>query len=666
MGVAPAAGLMVLIMVCGGGILTLRAQDQSTDQLISEAIAGEVEMLAISEQLQSTNAILFELATKQAAQVFGPEDEARLANLPADIEALHAKLEAYRAKFDPEQQDERLARMSESLVTYKDAVDFLGSMLTLDFNSAVGFVLPFQENLQSIRADMQALRTSANENAASRSQAIKAKAKLTEQFYMGAAIIAILAVALLWMLTSTATSRGIKEIALVTRRLADGENNVSLRALKRADVLGNIVESLAVFRENQNQIERLNADKVEADAKAQKEREENMRAREEEAAARLREQQQASEQRRIDRQVMMDQLRDAFGDVAEAVTAGDFTRRVKAEFSDDALNDLATTFNTLVETVQGGIQETKSVLSALAKSDLTVRMDGDYQGDFDSLKRDVNKTAENLSGIVRQLQQSAETMRGATDELAVGANQLSDRTTRQAATLEETSAAMQHLVTTVQDNAKRAEQARSNSSAAHTLARDGGNVMREATQAIDRIAGSSEKIAEIIGLIESIAFQTNLLALNASVEAARAGEAGKGFSVVASEIRRLAQSVGDGSQEIKTLIETSAEEVSSGVRLVGEASSSLDNILSSVSDMTELVNAIADESSDQSDALQDINSAVRHLDEMTQHNAAMVQETNNVINRAKGQSDEIDELVSGFRTSRSIGGTSADVSKKVA
>jgi methyl-accepting chemotaxis protein len=345
---------------------------------------------------------------------------------------------------------------------------------------------------------------------------------------------------------------------------------------------------------------------------------------------------------------MMNELQRAFGDVVDAAVGGDFGKRVETEFPDPELNAIATSINNLVTTVDEGLSETSAVLAALARTDLTHRVSGNYEGAFARLKADTNEVAEKLSEIVGQLKQTSRTLKTATGEILSGANDLSERTTKQAAAIEETSAAMEQLASKVMQNAERASEASEVAGTVTRTAEEGGQVMTNATQAMERITASSGKISNIIGLIDDIAFQTNLLALNASVEAARAGEAGKGFAVVAVEVRRLAQSAAQASSEVKALIEQSGTEVRNGSKLVADAASRLAAMLTAARNSSGLMDGIARESREQAASIEEVNAAVRQMDEMTQHNAALVEETNAAIEQTESQARELDRIVDVF------------------
>ncbi len=341
-------------------------------------------------------------------------------------------------------------------------------------------------------------------------------------------------------------------------------------------------------------------------------------------------------------------LNSALTGVVNAAIGGDFSRRLPAQFSDTELNTLANSFNNLVQSVGGAVAETGAVLAAFAVADLTPRVSGDYQGAFAELKTNTNAVGDKLTDIIGQLRHTSGSLKTATSEILSGANDLAERTSRQAASIEETSAAMAQLAGTVNANAKRAEQANAKAQSVSQTAVSTGTVMEQSNEAMVRISSSSSKISNIIGMIDDIAFQTNLLALNASVEAARAGDAGKGFAVVAVEVRRLAQSAAGASADVKVLIEQSASEVSKGSDLVADATQKLALMLEGVKESATLIEGMAQATSEQSGAIAEVSAAIRQMDEMTQHNAALVEQTNAAIEQTEAQASELDRLVEVF------------------
>jgi methyl-accepting chemotaxis protein len=430
---------------------------------------------------------------------------------------------------------------------------------------------------------------------------------------------ALLVIGGIAVLISRAITRPIPRLSGAMQKIAAGELDTDVPYTGLRNEIGAMARDVEVFRQNSARVVELG------------------------------EQEQASlQQRRAERTEMMQELQRAFGEVVEAAIAGDFSRRVDAEFADHELNALARGVNTLVETVDRIISEGGRALSALAHTDLTHRMAGEYGGALGQLRDDTNAVAERLTEIVGQLRSTSRSLKTATGEILSGANDLSERTTRQAATIEETSAAMVQLAETVLANAERAENARLVAEQVTGTAEEGGEVMTQANAAMERITASSGQISNIIGLIDDIAFQTNLLALNASVEAARAGEAGKGFAVVAIEVRRLAQSAAEASSEVKQLIEKSAGEVRNGSKLVADAAAKLGAMLTAARSSNALMSGIAKESREQAASIEEVNSAVRQLDEMTQHNAALVEEINAAIEQTETQASEVDGIVAEF------------------
>ncbi|ODT71061.1 MAG: hypothetical protein ABS75_10035 [Pelagibacterium sp. SCN 63-23] len=440
-----------------------------------------------------------------------------------------------------------------------------------------------------------------------------------------AAAVLLGAILLLVWFGSGIIARPIRKMTDIMGVLAQGRYDVTVPYGTGRDEIGGMARAVEVFRENGLKVSQM----TEAEA------------------ARIIADQQA-------RQAMMSELQLAFGEVVDAAITGDFSKRVSASFPDPELNSLAGSVNSLVETVDNGISETGKVLEALARTDLTLRMEGHYRGAFAALQDNTNTVAETLSEVVNGLKTTSRTLKTATGEILSGANDLSERTTKQAATIEETSAAMEQLATTVLQNADRARDANNLAQNVSRSAEEGGLVMTHATEAMEKITASSSKISNIIGMIDDIAFQTNLLALNASVEAARAGEAGKGFAVVAVEVRRLAQSAAEASSEVKALIETSSGEVGSGTRLVAEAAAKLSAMLEAAKQNSVLMEGIARDSREQASAIEEVTVAVRQMDEMTQHNAALVEETNAAIEQTEAQASELDRIVAVFRTEAGI------------
>ncbi len=434
---------------------------------------------------------------------------------------------------------------------------------------------------------------------------------------VGAVSVAILGVVGYFL--SRLMMGAVPRLAQTMKVVADGDYDASVAYLDRGNELGDMARAVEVFRQNGLKMSQMT---------------------EEERAA--------SQRRRIERTDMMVALQAAFGEVVDAAIAGDFTKRVHAQFPDAELNSLAGSVNNLVETVDRGVSETGTVLAALADTNLTSRMTGDYQGSFAKLKADTNAVADKLTEVVTQLRSTSRAIKTATGELLSGANDLSERTTKQAATIEETSAAMEQLAQTVADNARMAADADGKAQTVSRSAAQSGVTMGEANAAMERITASSAKISNIIGMIDDIAFQTNLLALNASVEAARAGDAGKGFAVVAVEVRRLAQSAASASADVKVLVEQSATEVKGGSRLVSNAVDQLAAMQGAVEENASLMQSIAQASREQASAIDEVSVAVRTMDEMTQHNAALVEETNAAIEQTEAQASELDRVVDIF------------------
>jgi len=335
--------------------------------------------------------------------------------------------------------------------------------------------------------------------------------------------------------------------------------------------------------------------------------------------------------------------------LATAAAAGDFSVRGDAESFQYDFRAMVDNLNQLMATADGNLKSLSTLLQAIAAGDLTARMHGEFQGVFATMRDDANATAEQLTAIVSRIQSAAASINSASSEIATGNDDLSRRTEQQAASLEETAASMEELTSTVKQNAEHARQANQLAVGAASVASQGGDVVGQVVSTMSGIESSSKKIADIISVIDGIAFQTNILALNAAVEAARAGEQGRGFAVVASEVRTLAQRSANAAKEIKSLIDDSVSQVSNGSALVRQAGQTMSEIVSSVQRVTDIMGEISAASQEQYAGIEQVNQTVTQMDEATQQNAALVEEATAAARSMEEQARELTETVAVFK-----------------
>ncbi|WP_369825795.1 methyl-accepting chemotaxis protein [Caulobacter sp. BP25] len=297
----------------------------------------------------------------------------------------------------------------------------------------------------------------------------------------------------------------------------------------------------------------------------------------------------------------------------------------------------------------GAVKALGVALARLAEGDLSTRVEGQLSPEFQSLKIDFEKAVGALDAAMHAVERSAVGILAGAEQIARDAEDLSERTERQAATLEQTAAAVEELTTAVGKTAQSAREVSSRVDEASAEAKRSGDVVGRAAQAMTKIEAQSQQVNQILGVIDEIAFQTNLLALNAGVEAARAGDAGKGFAVVAQEVRALAQRSAEAAKEIKSLITESSRQVGEGVELVGQTGEALRGIVEKVGGIGAMVTAIAASASDQAGALGQVNSAVNQLDQVTQHNAAMVAQSTQSTHALRVEASDLSEHVAAFR-----------------
>ena len=339
--------------------------------------------------------------------------------------------------------------------------------------------------------------------------------------------------------------------------------------------------------------------------------------------------------------------------IVEGVKAGELGNRIDMIGKEGFFEKLSQGINELTDVIERVFKEVAGSMQSMAAGDLTNKITSDYQGVYASCKEDINSSIDKLSEVFGQIRESADFINNSSQEIASGNNNLSQRAEEQASSLEETASSMEQLTSTVKNNADNAQQANQLANSARQLAEKGGEIVSHAVSAMQEINESSNQIADIIGVIDEIAFQTNLLALNASVEAARAGEQGRGFSVVATEVRNLAQRSATAARESKELIQSSVQKVRGGTGFVNETGSSLNEIVIGVKKVGDIVSEIAAASAEQSAGIEQVNQAVSQMDEITQQNAALAEQASAASVSMTEQSTSMVQLLDFFNTDQS-------------
>ena len=334
--------------------------------------------------------------------------------------------------------------------------------------------------------------------------------------------------------------------------------------------------------------------------------------------------------------------------IVAAARNGDLSLRVPLENKEGFFKHMGVGMNALLDDLRDVFDNLGNTLQSMSEGDFTKPLAGDYLGAFSTIQDDVNNTLVQVSETLNNLRQIADSINVSSNEITSGNTNLSSRTEQQASALQQTASSMEELTSTVRHNADNAKQADQVATNARQLAEKGGEVVNNAVVAMDQINTASNKIAEIIGVIDEIAFQTNLLALNASVEAARAGEQGRGFAVVATEVRNLASRSAEAAKEIKDLIQDSVKKVEAGSELVNESGETLSDIVDGVKKVGDIVSEISAASSEQAAGIDQVNQAVTSMDEVTQQNAALAEEISAASSSLYSKAQEMEQGISFF------------------
>ncbi|MCV3271510.1 methyl-accepting chemotaxis protein [Roseobacter sinensis] len=555
----------------------------------------------------------------------------------AQIEALSMDLSTW---VENTQADEQL------FDTHRDMLqaEFQADRLAEEMNTAAAILI---DTLDTVSDTADAVSDGADEQAAQQvtTARVTMLGLLAGMIAVGAAI---------GFANARLISRPIQKLTETMEQVSSGDLSAELERTERTHEIGKMTNAMVVFLENSRKARELDAS---LKAKEQEEAALKQQAAEREAeleAQRMREKEEREAAARAEREEMMRVLGESIGAVVSQAKIGNFSSRVEVSFDDQTLSTLSANVNELLDAVDTGLSAAGATLSRIAQGDLTQTMQGQFQGAFKELQSNTNAMIEALQDLIGGMAVSTDNLANSSSELSETSESLSKQTEQNAAALEETSAALEQLSASIKQVDQNIKSANDNARLASDSAKKGSTVAVEAAEAMNRIDEASKEISKVVSVINDIAFQINLLALNAGVEAARAGEAGRGFSVVASEVRQLAQRASEASNEIAAVISRSDAAVSDGVEKVKGAEASLQEITESIVDVSGSIDGVAQAISEQVNGVGEINTAVGQVDQNTQKQAASFEELAAASKLLSNEADGLKASAARFKTGNEI------------
>jgi methyl-accepting chemotaxis protein len=608
---------LVTSAVAGIGIYTSSRMGSAIDELANSATA--IRNHTIGDMLHDgLRADVYAALIRSDTGEDGTEtiDETR-----AHAKEFSERIAATKAIVSSPETRARLEALDEPLSSYIAQAVSLVELAFRDRKAAFAGMAQFDERFEALEKSMKEAGDALEAEATSAQAGAGMARTLAATVALAGLGMALLTAIGLYVAVLRSIAHPIAEIA-ATMRLRDSETAAAVIPHRdRRDEIGEVARSIAAYQEAL----------VGRAAAEQMQRDEELKVSQRQSAAFA----ETAQQIRL---------------AVDAAVRGDFSHRVDAGSQRGEMAALVTGINQINTAIDGATTTFADILQAIAEGDLTRSIGTDYSGKLGSVSASINGMVEKLSVTVTAIKQTAGEVTAAAEEIRSGAENLSTRTEEQAASLEETAATTEQLAASVKASANASRQAVDLAENATRVARHGGAIVTDAIGAMNRIEQASDKITDIISVIDGIAFQTNLLALNAAVEAARAGDAGKGFAVVASEVRALAQQSSDAAKDISGLISDTTQEVAAGVRLVRSAGEALEEIVEATQNVAKTVTEVSGASGEQAHGIDEMSQTVARMDEMTQQNAALAEESSASAVMLERKIAELDALVAAFRT----------------